>query len=237
MANLFRSSIGRKLVMSITGLFLIIFLLVHLTLNSFLLLDGIFGFEEGQLFNAGAHFMATNPLIKIMEPVLAVGFIVHILLSISLSIQNMRARGNARYASGSKTEQVEWSSKNMLVLGTFVLSFLVVHIMNFYVKMKITGDPLLEQEASFPFMGTIAHGENAYALVNAAFQCWSIVIIYVIGCIALAFHLSHGFWSAFQTIGWNNKVWLKRLQNISKVVAWFIGLGFSAIAVCQNLFF
>jgi len=237
MANLFSSSIGRKLLMSITGLFLIIFLLVHLALNSFLLLDGLFGFEEGQMFNAGAHFMATNPLIKIMEPILALGFIVHIMYSIGLTIQNMRARGNSKYASGTKTQDVEWSSKNMLVLGTFVLSFLAVHIANFYVKIKFTGDPLLETEAEFPFMGVMAHGENAYALVNAAFNCWSIVLVYVIGCIALAFHLSHGFWSAFQTIGWNNKIWLKRLQTASKVIAWIIALGFIVIAVGQFLFF
>ncbi|MBK8805312.1 MAG: succinate dehydrogenase cytochrome b subunit [Bacteroidales bacterium] len=237
MANLFSSSIGRKLLMSITGLFLIVFLLVHLTLNSFLLLDGVLGFEEGQMFNAGAHFMATNPFIKIMEPMLAIGFLVHIMYSIGLTIQNIKARGAARYASGSKTDDVEWSSKNMFVLGIFVVSFLVVHLANFWVKMKITGDPLLHQEASFPFMGAEAHGENAYALVNTAFQNIAIVIIYVIGCIALSFHLSHGFWSAFQTIGWNNTVWLNRLQTISKVVAWFIGLGFCVIAIAQYLFF
>lgn len=237
MANLFSSSIGRKLLMSVTGLFLIIFLFVHLFLNSFLLLDGLLGFEEGQLFNAGAHFMATNPLIKIMEPVLGIGFIVHILFSIGLTIQNMKARGGDKYASGSKTQDVEWSSKNMFVLGIFVCSFLVVHLANFWIKMKFTGDPLLHPEAEFPFMGVMATGENAYALVNTAFNEIWLVLVYVVGCIALAFHLSHGFWSAFQTIGWNNKVWLKRLQTISKVVAWVISLGFIAIAVGQYLFF
>lgn len=236
MANIFSSSIGKKLLMSITGLFLILFLLVHLTLNLFLLLDSILGFETGQLFNAGAHFMATNPLIKIIEPTLAIGFGVHIIYSLLLSFQNMKARGNQRYASGNKTKDVEWASQNMLVLGIAVAAFLVVHLANFWVKMKFTGDPLLT-ETMFPFFGEMVHGENAYALVNAAFKVWWIVAIYVIGSVALGFHLAHGFWSAFQTIGWNNTIWMKRLRVISLVVAWIIGGGFSVIAIAQYIFF
>jgi succinate dehydrogenase / fumarate reductase, cytochrome b subunit len=236
MANIFSSSIGKKLLMSITGLFLILFLLVHLTLNMFLLLDSILGFETGQLFNAGAHFMATNPLIKIIEPTLAIGFGVHIIYSLLLSFQNMKARGNQRYASGNKTKDVEWASQNMLVLGIAVAAFLVVHLANFWVKMKFTGDPLLT-ETMFPFFGEMVHGENAYALVNAAFKVWWIVAIYVIGSVALGFHLAHGFWSAFQTIGWNNTIWMKRLRVISLVVAWIIGGGFSVIAIAQYIFF
>lgn len=236
MANIFSSSIGKKLLMSITGLFLILFLLVHLTLNSFLLLDGLFGFETGQLFNAGAHFMATNPLIKIIEPTLAIGFGVHIIYSLLLSFLNMKARGNQKYASGNKTKDVEWASQNMLVLGVAVAAFLVVHLANFWIKMKFTGDPLLT-ETMFPFFGEMVHGENAYALVNAAFKVWWIVAIYVIGSVALGFHLAHGFWSAFQTIGWNNNIWMKRLRVISLIVAWVIGAGFSVIAVAQYIFF
>ena len=236
MANIFSSSIGKKLLMSITGLFLILFLLVHLTLNSFLLLDGLFGFETGQLFNAGAHFMATNPLIKIIEPTLAIGFGVHIIYSLLLSFLNMKARGNQKYASGNKTKDVEWASQNMLVLGVAVAAFLVVHLANFWIKMKFTGDPLLT-ETMFPFFGELVPGENAYALVNAAFKVWWIVAIYVIGSVALGFHLAHGFWSAFQTIGWNNNIWMKRLRVISLIVAWVIGAGFSVIAVAHYIFF
>jgi succinate dehydrogenase / fumarate reductase, cytochrome b subunit len=236
MANIFSSSIGKKLLMSITGLFLIQFLLVHLTINMLLLLDGLFGFEEGQLFNAGAHFMATNPLIKIIEPTLAIGFGVHIIYSLILSFQNMKARGSQMYASGNKTKDVEWASQNMLVLGIAVAAFLVVHLANFWVKMKFTGDPLLT-ETMFPFFGEMVHGENSYALVNAAFEVWWIVAIYVIGSVALGFHLAHGFWSAFQTIGWNNTIWMKRLRVISLVIAWIIGGGFSVIAIAQYIFF
>ena len=236
MSNLLTASIGRKLLMSVTGLFLVVFLFVHLTLNSFLLLDGVFGFETGQMFNAGVHFMGTNPLIKIIEPVLAIGFIVHIIYSLILTLQNMKARGPQGYASGKKTSGIEWASLNMLPLGIAIFAFLTVHIFNFYMKMKGIM-PWEPTEVEFPFFGLIAKGEDAYSLVNETFKNLPIVIIYVVGSVALAFHLAHGFWSGFQTIGWNNKTWMPRLKCISTIVAIILGGGFSVIALAQYLFF
>ena len=236
MSNLLTSSVGQKLLMSISGLFLILFLFVHLILNSFMLLDGVFGLETGQMFNAGVHFMGTNPLIKVIEPTLALGFIVHIIYSLILTFQNRKARGPQSYASGNKTSGVEWASENMLVLGIAIFSFLAVHILNFYMKMK--GFIAWEGgEVEFPFFGTMAKGENAYALVNGTFKSLPIVILYVVGSVALAFHLAHGFWSAFQTIGWNNVIWMPRLKCISNIVAIILGAGFSVIALAQYLFF
>jgi succinate dehydrogenase / fumarate reductase, cytochrome b subunit len=236
MSNLLTASIGRKLLMSISGLFLILFLFVHLTLNSFLLLDHLMGFQEGQMFNAGVHFMGTNPLIKIIEPLLALGFLVHIVYSLILTFQNMKARGPQAYASGKKTSEVEWASQNMLVLGIVIFSFLAVHIFNFYMRMK--GYIAWEGgETEFPFFGSIAKGENAYVLVHETFKILPVVIIYSVGSIALAFHLSHGFWSSFQTIGWNNSNWMPRLKCISNIVAIIIGGGFTVIALAQYLFF
>lgn len=236
MSNLLTASIGRKLLMSVSGLFLILFLFVHLTLNSFLLLDSCMGFEEGQMFNAGVHFMGTNPLIKVIEPMLALGFIVHILYSLILTFQNMKARGPQSYASGKKTTGVEWASLNMLPLGIAISAFLVVHISNFYLKMK--GIVAWEGgETEFPFFGSTATGENAYILVNQAFKSLPLVIFYVVGSVALAFHLAHGFWSSFQTIGWNNAIWMPRLRFIGTLVAIVLGAGFSIIALAQYLFF
>jgi len=237
MSNLLTASIGRKLLMSVSGLFLILFLFVHLILNSFLLLDGVLGFEKvGQMFNAGVHFMGTNPLIKVIEPMLALGFVVHIVYSLILTLQNMKARGPQTYASGKKTTGVDWASQNMLVLGIAIFSFLAVHIFNFYMKMK--GYIAWEGgEVEFPFFGSMAKGEDAYSLVHETFQILPIVILYVIGSVALAFHLSHGFWSAFQTIGWNNTIWMSRLKCISNTVAIILGGGFSIIALAQYLFF
>lgn len=224
--------------MSLSGLFLILFLLIHLTINLFLLCpEGMFGFEVGQMFNAGAHFMGTFPIIKLVEPLLAAGFLIHIVYSLILTAQNRKARGNDRYASGNKTKGIEWTSKNMLPLGIALIAFLVVHIANFYMKIKfgVGGHP---EEAVFPYLGTgMVHGEDAYALVNAAFGNPLLVIAYVVGSIALAFHLSHGFWSAFQTIGWNNQIWMNRIKCIGNIIAWVIGCGFSVIAIAQFLLF
>jgi succinate dehydrogenase / fumarate reductase, cytochrome b subunit len=236
MSNLLTASIGRKLLMSVSGLFLILFLFVHLILNSFLLLDSCMGFEIGQLFNAGVHFMGTNPIIKVIEPTLALGFLVHIIYSLILTLQNLKARGPQTYASGKKTTGVDWASQNMLVLGIVIFSFLAVHIFNFYMKMKgyIAWEP---DEVEFPFFGSMVKGEDAYTLVHETFQILPIVILYIIGSVALAFHLSHGFWSSFQTIGWNNTIWMPRLKVIGNVVAIILGGGFSVIALAQFLFF
>jgi succinate dehydrogenase / fumarate reductase cytochrome b subunit len=238
MSNLLTASIGRKLLMSVSGLFLILFLFVHLILNSFLLLDGVFGFKVvGQMFNAGVHFMGTNPLIKIIEPILALGFVIHIIYSLILTFQNMKARGPQSYASGKKTSGVEWASQNMFVLGIVIFSFLVVHIFNFYMKMKgfIAWEP---GKADFPFMGTmVKDGEDAYTMVHETFQILPIVLIYILGSVALAFHLTHGFWSSFQTIGWNNTKWMPRLKVISYVIGIVLGGGFTVIALAQYLFF
>ena len=236
MSNLLTASIGQKLLMSVSGLFLILFLFVHLLLNSFLLLDGVMGLEEGQLFNAGSHFMATNPLIKVIEPVLALGFMVHIVYSLILTFQNRKARGPQRYASGNKTTGVEWASQNMLVLGIAIFAFLIVHMIDFFLRMRgyIAWHPA---EVEFPFFGTTATGEDGYSLVNSTFQNLSVVIIYIIGSVALSFHLAHGFWSSFQTIGWNNTTWMPRLKWISNIVAIILGGGFTVIALGQYLFF
>lgn len=225
MANLFSSSIGRKLVMSISGLFLVVFLCVHLGVNLLLLIP-----DGGVLFNQAAHFMATNPFIKVMEPVLGLGFLIHIVYATILTLQNQKARGSVRYDSGNKTTDVSWSSKNMFVLGTAVVLFLIIHIINFWVKIKITHElsPITIDEVEM---------ENTYALVNACLGLWYYVVIYVLGALALAHHLTHGFWSAFQTIGLNNQVWYTRLKVVAVCIGWFYGLGFAAIAVGQFLFF
>jgi succinate dehydrogenase / fumarate reductase, cytochrome b subunit len=231
MSNLLSSSIGKKLLMGLSGLFLMKFLLVHLTVNGLLLIP-----DGGNTFNAAAHFMATNPFIKVMEPMLAIGFLVHIIWGFKLTLENRKARGNDRYASGNKTISVSWASRNMLVLGVTILAFLVLHIAHFWVKMKITGDPLLDH--TFVTIGGVStEVENSYRLINNTFGYLWIVIVYVIAGLGLALHLSHGFWSAFQSVGFSNHIWRKRLTVLGNVYAWFVGLGFSLIALLQYLFF
>ncbi len=231
MSNLFCSSIGKKLLMGLSGLFLMMFLLMHLSINALLLVP-----DGGDTFNAAAHFMATNPLIKIMEPVLAIGFLVHIIWGFMLTIQNRKARGNDRYTSGNKTLSVSWASQNMLILGITILAFLVLHMAHFWVKMKITGDDLLSH-TTITIGGVATEVENAYALVNYTFSYLWIVVVYVIAGVFLALHLSHGFWSAFQTIGFSNTIWRQRLTVAGNVYAWFVGIGFALIALLQYLFY
>lgn len=221
MSKFLTASIGRKFVMSISGIFLMVFIAVHLGLNLLLIFD-----NSGDLFNQGAHFMATNPLIKIMEPILGLGFIIHIIWSFFLEIENWKARPvkyNKKNMSGAST----WASRNMLVLGALVLVFLVIHIIDFFVKIKFTGSSLLhETEVNGVMM------ENAYALVSYTFiQSIGVCILYIIGGILLGVHLSHGFWSSFQTLGLNNKHWLKRWQVIGKIYAIVVAVGFAIIPI------
>ena len=213
------SSITKKLIMSISGLFLIVFLLLHMTINLFSVIDsfaGTYGAADG-LFQKGCDFMAL-PIVTIMVPVLAAGFLVHIAYALILSYGNFKARGTERYAVANKTKAESWAAKNMLVLGVVVLGIVVFHLNHFWADMQLA-----------EFQGH--HAENPYTLLNATFQNGWMVVIYVIWFAALGFHLQHGFWSAFQSIGMSNKIWEKRLLCIGKVFVGIIVLGFSAVAV------
>ncbi len=216
MSNFLTTSIGRKFLMSVTGLFLMMFIMVHLTINLLLIFD-----DSGDLFNQGAHFMATNPAIRIMEPILALGFIVHILWSLVVSFQNMKARPTGYNQSKNSSN---WASRNMLILGSLIFVFLVMHIYNFFYIIKFDHNALLEVDID----GVVMH--DTYSLVAGLFKS-SVVycILYVLGGALLGLHLGHGFWSAFQTIGFANKIWLKRLQVIGKIFAIIIAVGFSII--------
>ena len=213
------SSITKKLIMSISGLFLIVFLLLHMTINLFSVIDsfaGTYGAADG-LFQKGCDFMAL-PIVTIMVPVLAAGFLVHIAYALILSYGNFKARGTERYAVANKTKAESWAAKNMLVLGVVVLGIVAFHLNHFWADMQLA-----------EFQGH--HAENPYTLLNATFQNGWMVVIYVIWFAALGLHLQHGFWSAFQSIGMSNKIWEKRLLCIGRVFVGIIVLGFSAVAV------
>ena len=213
------SSITKKLIMSISGLFLIVFLRLHMTINFFSVIDtfkGTYGSADG-LFLAGCEFMAL-PIVTIMVPVLAAGFLVHIVYAFILSYGNYKARGTERYAVANKTKAESWAAKNMLVLGVVVLGVVAFHLNHFWADMQLA-----------EFQGH--HAENPYDLLNATFQSGWWVVAYVIWFAALGFHLTHGFWSAFQSMGLSNKNWEKRLLVIGKVFVGIIVLGFSVVAV------
>lgn len=215
MSNLLCSSIGKKLIMSITGLFMMTFLVLHLILNLLLLSS------DGTAYNTAVHFMGTNPLIKIMEPVLAAGFIFHIVYAAILTLKNSQARP-VGYKVQNQGNSSSWASRSMVPLGLAILLFLGLHIFNFYVKMKFTGGL---DEVSID--GVMMH--DAYTFVGSLFLNPVYDLIYIAAFILLGIHLSHGFWSAFQSIGLSNEIWKHRLSTIGTVYAVAITVGFCII--------
>ncbi len=179
------SSIGKKVMMALTGLFLISFLVVHCAINAL-----IFYNDGGKTFNIGAHFMGTNPIIRTIEIVLIAGFLWHIVQGLYLWKKNRDARP-VKYLVNKGNENSTWYSRSMALMGTIILLFLVVHTSNFWIPNR-----------THQFF----HGEELplYDMMQEKFQQPLEVIIYLIGCFALYWHLLHGFKSAFQSLGLNH---------------------------------
>jgi len=231
---IFNSSIGKKFIQSISGAFLIIFLLLHATINFFSVIDSFTGkygvvagddklFSAGDgLFKLGCDFMST-PIISIMVPVLALGFLVHIVYGIWLTASNIKARGGyKRYEVSSKAKVDSWSAKNMCVLGVIILGFIAFHLTHFWAKMQLP--ELLH-------INVANLEKDPYILLNATFGHWYVAALYIAWFVALWYHLCHGFWSMFQTIGWDNTTWFNRLKYIGIFVATVICLMFITVAV------
>lgn len=191
------SSIGRKFVMALTGICLVLFVTFHCLMNGV----AIF-WPEG--YNAVCAFLGANWYALVASIGLAVLFIIHICYAVWLTLQNRKARGNDRYAVVSKPAQVEWASQNMLVLGIVILAFLVVHMIQFWAKMQLA--EILGEHYPDP--------QNGIYFIGEAFRLVWTPIVYIIGFIALWFHMNHGFWSMFQSCGWNNDTWIPRLKCI-----------------------
>ena len=232
MANFLTSSIGKKFIQGITGAFLIVFLLLHGTINFFSVLDsfsGKFGavavddslFSAGDgLFKLGCDFMSTG-FISIMVPILALGFIIHIVFGIWLEVENYIKRGGIkRYEVPSKAKNDSWSSKNMAILGVLILGCIGLHLMDFWAHMQLP-----------EMFGVGNYEDNPYTLLMATFGRGWLLVLYILWFVVLFLHLEHGFWSMFQTIGWNNKKWLKRLKVIGIIISAIIVLLFVSTAV------
>jgi succinate dehydrogenase / fumarate reductase cytochrome b subunit len=166
--------------------------------------------------------MATNPVIKIVEPILALGFIIHIIWASVLTLQNQKARP-VKYAQRNQGQNATWASRNMYILGALVLVFLIIHLYNFWWNIKITGN----------LAHVVIDGvemEDTYLLVSSLFKSSiAYCALYIIGAILLGLHLTHGFWSAFQSIGFSNQIWRKRLECLARILAVIIAVGFSII--------
>jgi len=219
MSWLIKSSIGRKFVQSISGLFLVLFLLFHMSMNLVLIFSyDAYNFIANEIL--GANWWAI-----IGTGVIALGFVVHIIYAIILTLQNRKARGSDKYASASKTP-VAWSSKNMFVLGVFILLFLIVHLYQFWYNMQFK--ELLQLPG--------AREDSAQLVTEVLSNGW-VLAIYIIAFAALWLHLTHGFWSALQTVGWNNTKWMKRIKVIGNIFATIICLGFMIVAIAVHFGF
>ena len=204
--KLLSSSIGRKLLMALTGLFLILFLVIHLIGNLQLLKD-----DNGEAFNVYAKFMTTNPLIVTISYVNYACILIHVIWALLLTNRNRKARGAEGYAVINNSSP--WTSRNMGILGTFIFIFLVIHLRGFWYEMHWGGIPTANYDG--------VEVKNLYATVEAAYsQAWY-VGVYVFSMLILAFHLWHGFASSFQTLGLNHK-------KYNPVIA-FVGKAFSII--------
>lgn len=229
---IFNSSIGKKFIQAVSGAFLIVFLLLHATINFFSVIDsftGKFGavaaddklFSAGDgLFKLGCDFMST-PVISIMVPVLALGFLVHIVYGCWLTFQNVRARGGfKRYEVSSKAAADSWSARNMFVLGIVILGIIFFHLFHFWAKMQM---PELLHVGTFE--------NNPYLLLTTVLGKWWVLVIYLIWFAAVWLHLIHGFWSMFQTVGWDGSVWFKRVKVIGIIFASLICLMFVTVGI------
>lgn len=214
MSTIFTSSVGKKFLMSLAGVFLILFLLVHLGINLLLIL-----FEDPMVFNKAAHFMGTNVLIKVFEVVLFGGFILHIIYALILQIQNWLARPK-RYHKYSQSETSAFS-RWMIHTAVIILAFLVVHLVDFYFKAKFGGVSDIETG------GKVYH--DLATLVTAKFHNGFFVIFYLASFVFLGFHLIHAFQSAFKTLGWNNMKINPVVQVFSFIYTVIVVGGFAAI--------
>ncbi|MDF1572998.1 MAG: succinate dehydrogenase cytochrome b subunit [Bacteroidales bacterium] len=214
MSSIFTSSIGKKLLMSLAGIFLITFLLVHLGINLLVILN-----EDPMVFNRAAHFMGTNKVIKIFEIVLFGGFLLHIIYALILQVQNWLARPK-RYHKMTRSDTSAFS-RWMIHTALIVFAFLAIHLADFYFKAKF-GDVGETSEEGV---------HDLASLIIDKFQMPGFVIFYVASFIFLGFHLIHGFQSAFKTLGLNNKTYTPVIQVLSILYTIIVVGGFTAIPI------
>jgi succinate dehydrogenase / fumarate reductase cytochrome b subunit len=205
MNSFLNSSVAKKLFMAFTGLFLVLFLLVHLIANLTL-------FGGPDAFNAASHFMGTNPLIQVMQPVLALGFIAHIIMGIVLELKNKSSRP-VKYSKNNAAANSSWPSRNMIITGVMIFAFLVLHIIQYFI----------------PFKTTEIH--NHYEFVVDLFKNPIYTIVYVVAFILLGLHLVHGFQSSLTTTGIRRAKYQKCIVNLGIAYSILITVGFSAIAI------
>ena len=267
-ATVLSYSIGRKIIMGVTGLFLVSFLFVHLGGNALLFIP-----DEGETFNAFVEFMTSNPVIKVLEWVLFAGFIFHIIYAAIVTRQNKAARPTGYAFSGNQGKSSSWFSRNMGLTGTIFLVFLSSHVAMFWGAYKFgssNGEATLERSYTHSYKiaedvelpngsllieagnyldfeeltaakeAGIADQEvaikNMTAIVTESFSQWWIVLLYVVSMAILAFHLNHGFQSAFKSLGFVHSKYSPLIDKAGTFIAVFFPLAFASMPVIYFLF-
>jgi succinate dehydrogenase / fumarate reductase cytochrome b subunit len=210
LAKSLNSSLGKKLLMATTGLFLISFLLVHCSLNALIFLN-----DGGAAFNEGAEFMGQNPVIRTMEIVLFAGLLLHIFDGLRLWFDNKSKRPIA-YAKVDGAANSKWYSRSMGLLGTLLLLFLILHLKHFWYFSRLT---------------TGLEDHTLFAEMQSVFTNPVVVVVYVLGCISLGYHLLHGFQSAFQSMGWNHPKYTPGIKAVGAFLSIVIPAVFAAMPV------
>ena len=216
---LLNSSVGKKVIMSVSGIALVLFLLFHMSMN----LVAIF---SGEAYNMICEFLGANWYALVATAGLAALVVVHFVYAIILTLQNKKARGGQAYAYIAKPKEVEWASQNMFVLGVIVILGMGLHLFNFWAEMQLV-EVMHMLGAN---VDTTYAADGVYHIKNT-FACPVYTVIYLVWLVALWFHLTHGFWSALQTLGWNNQVWFERWRCIGNVIVTIIVAGFAAVAL------
>ena len=219
---LFKSSVGRKVVMSVTGAALVLFLLFHMSMNLVAIIS-----TDG--YNAICEFLGANWYALVGTAGLAALVVVHFVYAFILTLQNRKARGSQRYAVSERPKNVTWASQNMLVLGIIVILGIALHLFNFWAKMQLP--EVLHMMGMHVDAVTMENVANGSYYIASTFSCPVYAALYVVWLAALWFHLTHGIWSAMQTLGANNNVWICRWKAISNVLATIIILGFLVVVV------
>jgi succinate dehydrogenase / fumarate reductase cytochrome b subunit len=217
MGNFFSSSIGKKIIMAAAGLFLVLFLLVHLGINSLLIF-----FEERDNFNLAAHFLGTNLVITVFEAFLFAGFLLNIIYGLILQVQNWISRPKGY--SKTNYSQTSFFSKFMIHTAVIIFVFLAIHLSDFYFKAKFFGEV-----EDVMINGKLYH--DLGELVVAKFQIPGFIIFYIASFLFLGFHLLHGFQSAFQTMGIDNKTYTPVIKRIGNIYTFVVVAGFTAIPI------
>ncbi len=223
------SSLGKKLVMSVTGCFLVLFILFHMSMNITLLFSP-------KAYNMVCEFLGANWYALVGTVILVAGIAIHFIYALVLTVDNYRARGKQRYAVTVKEKGVEWASKNMLLLGWIIIGGLALHLIHFWSKMQlveIMGSHYFTPEIDGT--ATVINPANGALLVAYTFSKWYNVLIYILWLAALWFHLTHGVWSMFQSVGWANDTWYPRLKCIAKIAATLVLLGFAVVLILMYL--